>query len=134
MNKMSVWEDMTQGWDNFGLKTKDWTPFFYQVGFLPSVNTYTKDGKFCVDAELPGVDKGDISVSIEDGSLIISGEKKEIKENYTWKEARYGSFTRVVSLPREATGQAEAEFKDGVLHVAIGMEEGGKQIKKVEVK
>jgi HSP20 family protein len=61
------------------------------------------DKEIVVEAELPGMDDKDISLSLQDGILTIKGEKKlerdEEKENYRMAERRYGSFQRSVRLP-----------------------------------
>src|SRR5262249_19662077 len=64
------------------------------------------DKEIVVEAELPGIDDKDISLSLQDGILTIKGEKKlerdEETENYRMMERRYGSFQRSVRLPDTA--------------------------------
>jgi HSP20 family protein len=77
-----------------------------------------------VTAELPGLKKEDVKIQIEDNVLTISGEKRLEKEqtekNFHRLERRYGSFYRAIALPNGVAAEsAEAEFKDGVLHVRL---------------
>jgi HSP20 family protein len=64
--------------------------------WMPSVESYTKEGKLIFKAELPGVDPKDLDVSITDRELVIKGERKEEKdetvESYAYREIAYGSF------------------------------------------
>ena len=92
--------------------------------WAPSVDiSETADG-FEVRAELPGVAKDDVHVSVKDNFLTLSGEKRQEKtddtQNYRRVERRYGSFQRRFTLPAEvATDSIKAEFGDGVLTLSI---------------
>jgi len=82
------------------------------------------DKEIVVEAELPGIDDKDISLSLQDGILTIKGEKKlerdEEKENYRMMERRYGSFQRSVRLPDTVDeDKVEASFNNGVLKVSL---------------
>jgi HSP20 family protein len=75
-------------------------------------------------AEIPGVSKDDIDVKVENGTLLLRGEKKQVseKENDTVHrvERFYGSFTRSFTLPSNLdAGKIEARYKDGVLELVI---------------
>ena len=75
-------------------------------------------------AELPGVDKKDISVDVKDGILTLSGERtyeNEVKEgNYYRKERAFGKFNRSFALPEGLDPEKiDADYKDGVLKIAI---------------
>jgi HSP20 family protein len=96
------------------------------------------DKEYTVKAELPGLSKENIKVSVEGGVLAITGERKVEKEEKDKKyhriERSYGSFTRSFALPDDASGdKVSAEFKDGVLKVHLPKEEKAKS-KSVEVK
>ena len=78
--------------------------------------------KYEIKAELPGMDENDINLSVEDGILTISGEKKaeteEKDKGYYLRECSYGSFSRAVRLPDNiADDKISAQFKKGVLIV-----------------
>ena len=103
----------------------------------PVVDIYENEDTVVVKAELPGVDKKDIKVDLKDGVLTLSGERsheKEVKEeNYYRKERTFGSFHRSFSVPAEIDpDKIKAEFKDGVLKVAIPKPEE-KKPKKIAV-
>jgi HSP20 family protein len=83
--------------------------------WYPAVDMFDDDDKIVIKAELPGMDKKDISVDIENRVLTLSGERNydnEVKEeNYYRRERATGKFKRAFNLP--------ADFKDGVLKVEI---------------
>ena len=91
-----------------------------------------------VTAELPGVNKEDIKVSVHDNVLSITGERKYEKEEkgkkYHRVERAYGSFMRSFTLPEDADGtKVTAEYKDGLLNVRVPKSEKAKP-KTIEVK
>ena len=105
--------------------------------WTPAVNFFEKDGKYHVTADLPGINKEDLSVTFEDGILTISGKKESSKEekdaNYYMKETHYGSFSRSFTVPGEVhADKVEANYKDGVLTVVLPKSEESKT-KKIEV-
>src|SRR3546814_978902 len=84
---------------------------------FPAVERVDDDKAYRLTAELPGLSEQDIAVSIADGVLDISGEKKEESERkdkgYLYSERRYGSFHRQVSLPSDVDQNGiTAQFKD----------------------
>ncbi len=92
------------------------------------VDLSEKDGKYTLTAELPGVKKEDISISIEDGYLTLTGKKEETNEekeaSYYLKETRSGSFSRTFKLSgRVSEENIDATYKDGVLTVIIPHED-----------
>ena len=103
----------------------------------PSVDILTEGDNVVVKAELPGMKKEDIDVSLTKDTISISGEKKKEekieKKDYYSLERSYGSFKRSFSLPSEVqTEKASAKFKDGVLEIRIPKtEEAKKKEKKV---
>ena len=116
-----------------------WTRMSELEEISPSVDIFEKGNDLVVKAELPGMRKEDIEVSVTDHTMRISGEKKREekieKKDYYWEERSYGSFTRSFQLPSEVqTDKAEAKFKDGVLEIRIPKtEEAKKKEKKVNV-
>lgn len=92
--------------------------------WVPSVDISETDDAFEVRAELPGVAKADLHVSVKDNLLTLSGEKRQEQvddtQNYRRVERRYGSFQRRFTLPSEVeTDNIKAEFNDGVLTLSI---------------
>ena len=105
----------------------------------PSIDIFEEGDNIVVKAELPGMKKENIEVSVTDHRMRISGEKKREekveKKNYYWEERSYGSFSRSFQLPSEVdTDKVEAKFKDGILEVRIPKtEEAKSKEKKVKV-
>ena len=82
------------------------------------------DGAYCLTTEVPGVDKDDIDITIEDNMLIISGEKRleneDKQDNYHRIERSYGSFYRKMPLPGDANAsEITADVKKGILTLNI---------------
>ncbi|MFN3975916.1 MAG: Hsp20/alpha crystallin family protein [Aquificaceae bacterium] len=105
--------------------------------FAPAVDVYETDQELVVKAELPGVKKENVEVSIRDNALHIRGEKKEEKEEktetYHRVERVYGKFERVIPLPVDVKVEAaKAEFKDGLLEIRIPKAEESKE-RKIEI-
>lgn len=101
----------------------------------PEVDIYEEAGKVVIKADLPGIEKKDITINVEDGILTLKGERKaeEVNEEKTVyrRERFYGSFERAFRLsPNTDVDKIEAEFKNGVLHVTIpnATEPAGKEI------
>ena len=83
----------------------------------------TKDA-FVVKAEIPGVDQKDISVSLQEQTLTVKGEKRQEREDkdeqYHRVERAYGAFARSFRLPGTVEGAGvKAEFKDGLLTITL---------------
>lgn len=93
-------------------------------GKHPRVDVIDHDDKVVVKAELPGVEKKDLDVTMSDNTVTIKGsashEKEEKKGDYYRKEMSSGSFARTVVLPAEVDGgKADATYKDGVLELTL---------------
>ena len=92
--------------------------------WLPAVDMFDDDDKIVIKAELPGMDKKDISVDIENRILTLSGKRNydnEVKEDsYYRRERADGVFERAFDLPADVYPDLiKADFKDGVLKVEI---------------
>ncbi|MFM7101949.1 MAG: Hsp20/alpha crystallin family protein [Verrucomicrobiota bacterium] len=92
--------------------------------WAPSVDISETDKEWLVKADLPEVKKEDVKVTVEDGVLSITGERKfekEVKDKkYHRIERSYGNFVRSFTLPDHADpARVAAEFKDGVLTVKL---------------
>jgi len=103
----------------------------------PSVDVAETSDEIEVKAEIPGVNKDDIDVTVENNRLIISGEKRQEEEeegkNYYRSERIYGSFRRIFTLPTQADAdRVKASFENGVLTVKIPKTEVAKG-KKVDI-
>ena len=96
----------------------------YQGSAYPKVNVYEYDDKVGVIAEIPGLDKKQLSVDVEDGVLTISGDKHSAFENEGAKvlrrELKQSSFKRQFELGELLDGEnIKANFKDGILSVSV---------------
>jgi HSP20 family protein len=106
--------------------------------WAPSVDISESSEEFVIKAEIPGVNKDDVKVSIDDGVVSIQGERKQEKEEKDKKfhrvERSYGSFLRTFSLPSNIDdAKVQAQFKDGLLTVRLPKSASAKP-KTVEVK
>lgn len=104
----------------------------------PAVDVVDRDDEVVVRAEIPGVDKDDLDVSMSDSTVTIKGttkrEEKEEKGDYFRCETARGSFMRTVTLPAEIdTGKAEAAYKDGVLTLKLPKAETSKR-RRIKIK
>lgn len=109
-----------------------------QGAWIPPMDLYETEEKVVAKMELPGIEPGEVEVSVEDHSLTVSGKRElseEVEEeHYHRVERRYGSFSRTISLPQTAdTERVEASFDKGVLTVEVSKVEKAKP-KKVEIK
>jgi HSP20 family protein len=101
---------------------------------VPSIDIVDKEKKVIVRAEVPGIDKDDLDVSVTDRTLTIKGssrhEKKEEEGDIHRREIRTGSFVRTVTLPSDVDGsKAKSKFKDGVLEVQLPKIRGSRKHK-----
>jgi HSP20 family protein len=91
---------------------------------MPAVNIRQDDKRFTLDLAVPGIDKKDLKIDINDDLLTISSETKneleENKEGYQRKEFSYSSFCRSFQIPENTNrDKIEANYKDGILSVFI---------------
>ena len=96
----------------------------WMSGWTPALDVYESKDQFVVTAELPGMKKDDIDVSLHDGSLTISGERKSGKESNdtgVFRSERYfGRFQRTVDLPtRVESEKVNADYRDGILTITL---------------
>ena len=96
----------------------------YPETAFPAIDIVDKENHFLVKAEVPGFKKEELDISIEGDVLTLTGEtkneKEEEKENYYYKESKYGSFQRSVRLSSEINRDGiKASLKDGILHVEL---------------
>jgi HSP20 family protein len=109
-------------------------------GLTPSMDVKETDKEITIEAELPGLDQEDVSLTIQNGVLTIEGEKKleheEDKEDYHVMERRYGSFQRSLRIPDTVNeDKIEARFDKGVLKVVLPKRpEAASEQRKIEIK
>lgn len=104
----------------------------------PAVDIAEKDNEYVVRAELPGVSKDDVKITLESNILTIRGEKRQEKDmkedDYHRMERMYGSFQRSFTLPTTVKSDSiDASYRDGILTVTLPKAEEAKP-KHIEVK
>jgi len=108
-----------------------------EYGYWPETNVYVNENEYMVAARIPGVQKNDISISIKDNSLKISGEKKNPVNqeiNYHLKERKMGKFERNFLLDEKVDAEKiTAEIKNGILLVKVPKSPETKPVK-IEIK
>jgi HSP20 family protein len=138
-----VFDRFSEGFESFSLQPFTrmqnlWSPGL--TGLAPlAVDVAEDDKALTVTAELPGVPEKNVEVTVDDGLLMIKGEKRQEKEgkgkNHYLSERSYGAFQRIFSLPRgtDAAG-IKAGFHNGILSVIIPKVARIQDVQKVEVK
>jgi HSP20 family protein len=114
----------------------------FNTGFNPNamrVDISEDEKNIYIEAELPGMKKEDVKVTVEDGVLMIRGERKqeteEKKKNYHRVERVYGSFSRAFTLGENIDkDNIEAKYEDGVLHLTLPKVEPVKNVKEIALK
>jgi HSP20 family protein len=94
------------------------------VSSMPAVNIKEDDKRFMLDLAVPGIDKKDLKIDINEDVLTISSETKneseESKDGYKRKEFSYTSFCRSFQIPENVNREKiEANYKDGILSVSL---------------
>ena len=109
----------------------------FNKGAYPKVNIYEYDDKIGIVAEIPGLDKKNVSVEVEEDVLIISGDKHGFDSDggkCITRELKQSAFTRSFNLGEYLDGtKVSAKFKDGMLSISIPKKEP-EQPKKHSVK
>jgi len=105
--------------------------------WVPSIDVAETDTAIVVRAEIPGMNKKDIEISLTEGLLTVKGERKtdheEVDEKIYMAESHYGSFCRTLRLPNDVkTDEVDANYKDGVLKIVLPKREAVLP-KKIEV-
>ena len=112
-----------------GCSVADWSP---------RVDIVEDENEYLIKADLPAVDRKDVNVTVEDGVLTVSGERKSEKKEddgktYHRVERVYGSFTRRFTLPENVdAGQVKAKYSNGELQIHVPKAEEAKP-KAIEV-
>lgn len=127
MNRLFM-TNLSRGSDRDGFASGAWSP---------NVDIFENKDNLVLEAELPGMSREDIDLSIENNVITLSGarkfEKKDEGDNYHRVERSYGSFTRSFTLPQTVTAEgATADFKNGVLRVSLPKREETKA-RKIEI-
>lgn len=101
-----------------------WPVFTTRTSSMPAVNIKEDEKKFTLELAVPGMDKKDLKIDINEDVLTISSETKDEKEEsrdgYRRKEFSYSSFCRSFQIPENINqDKIEANYKDGILTVVL---------------
>lgn len=156
----TLWDSVTEGWERlrhgaagaltrYRPEQKSSLPTPEEVddaSYIPSASwamlggdVFEDDKRLVVRLEAPGMNKSDFDIQVQDGALVVRGEKRFERENTDgrWRvlQCAYGSFLRTVPLPAAVKGdQARASYRDGVLKVELPkLEPGRPNVTKVSV-
>ena len=122
-------------------------PFFAVFGFesireegFPVIDVFENSENIFVEAELPGIDKEKVKISIVEGELVIEGEKigdrdESGRVNYICLERSFGRFRRTVAVPDASdSSKIRARYQEGILRVTIPkLKEQRKKSRKIEI-
>lgn len=118
-----------------------WTPAARATNsdIAPAVDVAETDNDYTLHAELPGVARDDLEINIQDGTLTISAETKDVNQNKEHgrvlrRERRYGKFARSIHFGDDIdTDKVKADYADGVLTMSLPKAEAVKP-RRIEVK
>ena len=96
--------------------------------FIPSVDVIESKNGYEIHVAVPGMDKKDINLELNDNTLTIKGERKitnkNDEKNYRSIETQYGAFTRTFQIPKDVNeSKIDASYKDGILKVDLPKDE-----------
>lgn len=106
----------------------------------PSIDVHETEKAYEITAELPGMEQKDVELTLREGALVLTGEKrsehKEEDGGRRWSERSYGRFERVVPLEAEVDAdKVEASFRNGVLKVTLPKNEQARdKTRKIEIR
>lgn len=136
-------EEMDRLFDDFGfgggLISPNFGSDFQQLSsWQPQTEVFQRGNQLVVQADLPGMTKDDINVDIEDGNIIIRGERQNSRESndegFYRTERSYGSFYRSIPLPEGVDAEAaKADFRNGVLEITMPMPEQKSRGRRLEI-
>ncbi|HKA54902.1 MAG TPA: Hsp20/alpha crystallin family protein [Candidatus Binatia bacterium] len=103
---------------------RPWGARLVAEDWSPQLDLYETEDAFILEADLPGVKKPDVSVTVEAGELVLQGrrsaERTETEGNFHYRERRSGHFVRRLRLPASVDAeQIRADFRNGVLRVTL---------------
>jgi len=126
-NPLVMFDDLRTEFENFF--DRPWNMLNWKFrpekpAWMPKIDVFEKEGFLTVKADLPGMKKEEVFVTLEDNALVLKGERKEekeVKEEYFYRAERiYGNFYRRLPLNFKADpAKIEAKFFDGVLEVRL---------------
>lgn len=122
---VSMLNEMMEGFDRNWLRSSETRPM------MPAVNISEKEDDFMLELAVPGMQKSDFKINLDNNVLTISSEKEDESEEKTEKYSRrefcYSSFSRSFTLPKSINfDKIKADYKDGVLKVNLPKREDAK--------
>jgi HSP20 family protein len=109
--------------------------------WAPEVEVSEEGNELRVRVDLPGISKDNVKVDVQEGALVIQGERREERteggeaQGFRRSERRYGSFCRSIPLPDYVDAEkADARMKDGVLNITLPITEERRQARRLEIK
>ena len=119
----SMLNDIDQFINSFLNQSSDFIPTV-SANWIPTFDVIEKEKKCEIRVEAPGMEKNDFGVTVKDGLITISGEKKidhsDKKNGYAYRESRGGRFSRSFRLPETVNEKkVGATYKDGVLTISV---------------
>ena len=141
MNTLSIWNpihEMDELFHNRLTSVLGGGRNAQSAAWSPVVDIEETDKNYMIRAELPGLDKDKVKVSVEDGVLMLSGERnlerKVEGKTFHRVERSHGTFSRSFTLPEDAdTKKVNANYRDGLLEVSVTKREDAKP-KAIEVR
>ena len=141
----SFWDSVAEGWQHLRQSASNALTRFKpgeqtnlparsdidDVFYMPSMSwsmlggdVFEDDKQIVVRVEVPGMDKNDLTIEVQENTLVVRGEKRFERESsegrYRVLQCAYGSFQRMVPLPGEVLAdQANASYKNGVLRISL---------------
>ena len=104
---------------------------------FPPINIWLGENSVVVTAELPGVTRDDVTISLQEDVLTLEGKREpKVQENVNWqrRERAYGTFSRAVQLPfRVDADKVQARFNKGILEIELQRLEADRP-KKIEIR
>lgn len=138
---VSSWNSTDEGFHQLVQSVfSGWPSATIHSNWSPALDIQEKEDHYEIKVDLPGVDKKDIEVNLEDDLLSVSGKRdvqtEKEKDGRSYRERFSGSFTRRVRLPEDVNPEkVKATYNNGVLHLALEkQEEARKRNVKVDVK
>jgi len=126
---------MERIWDRF---SSDLSTSTLERDWNPSLDLMETEDSLAAEIEVPGINPGDINISVTPDLLTVTGEKKQEpgaqEKNYHVMERAYGRLSRSIALPTKVNpDRVEARYKDGILRITMGKSKAVKS-KRIEVK
>ncbi|AGK61097.1 heat shock protein Hsp20 [Archaeoglobus sulfaticallidus PM70-1] len=132
---MDPFEELRRMQERIGRLFEEFEPRY--AAYTIPVDVIDEDDRIRVVAELPGFDKKDIEVYVEDSDLVIRAERKEeeeeVRKNYIRKERRYGETYRRIAIPMEVeVDKITAKYNNGILEVILPKSEKERKVIKID--